>query len=151
MRPSETHLYKRVCPSICLLVHLSISPLGLCKNRVCRLIFAKMRSYTASNEQSCFESLRYYCCRFICLSVHLSLHICHMINTHRDTTRTHRCPFGLVLCRSVTPVQKPRFSAVFGHGEILYKNRLSVLRAFFATLLIHLSVRPSVPPCMSLF
>ena len=32
----------------------------------------------------------------VCPSVHLSLHICHMINTRRDTVRTHRCPVGLV-------------------------------------------------------
>ena len=34
-------------------------------------------------------------CRFICLFVHLSLHIWHIcsaeFNTHRDTVRTHRC------------------------------------------------------------
>ena len=29
--------------------------------------------------------------------VHLSLHIFHMINTRRDTARTHRCPVRLVL------------------------------------------------------
>ena len=31
------------------------------------------------------------------LFVHLSLHICHMINTRRDIVRTHHCPVGLVL------------------------------------------------------
>ena len=35
-------------------------------------------------------------CHFIGLFVHLSLHIWHMFNTHRDTVRTHRCPVGLV-------------------------------------------------------
>ena len=35
------------------------------------------------------------------LFVHLSLLICHMINTHRDTARTHRCLVGLVCSYSV--------------------------------------------------
>ena len=39
-------------------------------------------------------------CHLICLSVYLSLHICHIIsaqfNTRRDTVRTHRCPIMLV-------------------------------------------------------
>ena len=78
-------------------VRRSVRPLRLCKNRVSWLFLAAMRSYTKSYErQTCFESLLYYSCRLICLIIHLSLHICHLINTHRDTVRTHHCPVGLV-------------------------------------------------------
>ena len=34
--------------------------------------------------------------RFTRLFIHLSLHICHMINSRRNTVRTHLCPVGLV-------------------------------------------------------
>ena len=34
------------------------------------------------------------------LSFHLSLHICHMFKTRRDTARAHRCPVGLVMFQS---------------------------------------------------
>ena len=44
---------------------------------------------------------------------------------------------------SVTPVQKPRFSAVFGHGEILHWNKWST-NMFWESF--HPSVRPSVSP-----
>ena len=89
MRPSGTHLYKRVCPSV--------RPLRKCQNRVPRLFLATMRSYTESNDrQTCLEGFLYYSCRFFCLFVQLSLHICHMFNTRRATARTHLCPVGLV-------------------------------------------------------
>ena len=50
---------------------------------------------------------------------------------------------------SVTPVQKPRFSAVFGHGEILHWNKWStnmfweppLLLSCFTRLFVHLSLR----------
>ena len=88
-----------VCPSISWLVGPSVGPLRLCKNHVFRLFSATMRTYTESTErQTWFESLHYYFCRFICLFVHLPIHICHMINTRRDTVRAHRCPVGLVSC-----------------------------------------------------
>ena len=45
--------------------------------------------------------------------------------------------------RSVTPVQKPHFSAVFGHGEILHWNKWST-NMFWESF--HPSVRPSVSP-----
>ena len=44
---------------------------------------------------------------------------------------------------SVTPVQKPRFLAVFGHGEILHWNKWST-NMFWESF--HPSVRPSVSP-----
>merc|ERR1719334_959946 len=47
-----------------------------------------MRSYTESNDrQTSFKSLLYYSSRFICLFVHLSPYVCHMINRRRDTGR----------------------------------------------------------------
>ena len=65
---------RSVGPSVGRSVGRSVGPLRLCKTRIFWLIFAEMRSYTVSYErQSCFESLRYYSCRFICLSVHLSI------------------------------------------------------------------------------
>ena len=42
------------------------------------------------------------------LFVHPSLHICHMIDTRKDTVRTHRCPVGLVHC----------FLSLFVHGAL---------------------------------
>ena len=75
----------------------SVGPLRLCKNRGFRPFSATTRSYTESSaRQTWFESLHYYSCRSICLFVHLSIHMCHMINIRRDTVWTHRCPVGLV-------------------------------------------------------
>ena len=74
MRPSGTHLYKRVCPS----VRPSVRPLRLCKNRVSRLFLATVRSYTETNDQpTCFESLLYHLvvspvCSSICLSIYVT-------------------------------------------------------------------------------
>ena len=101
MRPSGTLLCKRVCPSVRpsvrWSVRRSVCPLRKCKVCVPRLFLTTMRSFTDSNDrQTCFESLIYYSSRFICLFVHVSLHICHMFNTRRDTAQTHRCPVGLV-------------------------------------------------------
>ena len=50
---------------------------------------------------------------------------------------------GLSVGPSVTPVQKPRFSAVFGYGEILHWNKWST-NMFWESF--HPSVRPSVSP-----
>ena len=90
MRPSGTHLYKRVCPfvrrsvgpsvrpSVRPSVGRSVGPLRLCKNRVSRLFLATVRSYTETNDQpTCFESLLYYSvvspvCSSICLSVYVT-------------------------------------------------------------------------------
>ena len=49
----------------------------------------------------------------------------------------------------VTPVQKPCFSAVFGHGEILLWNKSIILRVSFTTWLFHPSFCPSVSPYKS--
>ena len=50
-----------VCRSICPLVHLYVHPLRMCKNRISRLFFAMVRSFTEANDQpTCFESLLYY-------------------------------------------------------------------------------------------
>ena len=78
MRPSGTHLYKRVCPSVGPSVgpsvrrsvrRASVGPLRLCEDRVSRLFLATVRSYTETNDQpTYFESL------FIRRFVHLSLH-----------------------------------------------------------------------------
>ena len=91
---ASSHLYKRVCPSVRPLV----LPLRKCKNHVSWLFLATVRSYNETNDQpTCFESLLYsLLSHFTRLFVHLSLHICHMINTCRDTAWTHRCPVGLV-------------------------------------------------------
>ena len=74
--PSVTHLYRRVCLSI----HPSVHPcLCLCKDRVSWLSLATVRSCTESNDWlTCFESFLYYSCNFICLFVHLSLHMSHV-------------------------------------------------------------------------
>ena len=139
MRPSGTHLYKRVCPSVRWSIRPSVRPsfrpyvrpLRKCKIRVFRLFLAMMRSYTESNDRQ----------------------ICHWVS----------CVSGLVsrghaaLCLSVSegrsvgwsvmPVPKPRFAAVFGHGEILYWNKWStnmiweppLLLSRFTRLFVHLS------------
>ena len=97
VRQERISIRGSVRPSVHWSIRPYVHPLHKCKNRVSRLFLATMRSYTESNDrQTCFESLLYYSCRFICLFVHLSLHICHMFNTRRDTARTHRCPVGLV-------------------------------------------------------
>ena len=44
---------------------------------------------------------------FTSLFVHLSPHICHMINTRRDTARTHRCPVGLVISVARSGIKEP--------------------------------------------
>ena len=92
MRPSVTHLYKRVCPSVCPSVRPavrpsvrpsvgpSVGPLRLCKNRVSRLFLATVRSYTETNDQpTCFASL------FTRLFVHLSLHTYVTWSIHAET------------------------------------------------------------------
>ena len=97
MRPSGTHLYKRVCPSVCLSVHrsvrLSVRPsvclLRKCKNRVSRLFLATVRSYTETNDQpTCFESLLYYLVISpVCLSICLSIYMSHDQYTKRQPGR----------------------------------------------------------------
>ena len=47
---------------------------------------------------------------------------------------------GQSVGQSLTPVQKPRFSAVFGHGEILYWNKWST----------NMSWEPFPPVCSSI-
>ena len=97
MRPSGTHLYKRICPSVRPSVRRSVYPLRKCKNRVSRLFLATVRSYTETNDQpTCFDSLLYHLvvspvCSSICLSIYVTWSI------HADTVRTHRCPVGRVI------------------------------------------------------
>ena len=92
MRPSGTHLYKRVCPSVRRSVRRSVRPsvrpsVGpsvrpsrLCKKRVSRLFLATVRSYTETNDQpTCFESV------FARLFVHLSLHTYVAWSIHAET------------------------------------------------------------------
>ena len=60
--------------------------------------------------------------RFTRLFVHLSLRICHMINTRRDTVRTHLCPVGLVLFLPFFPFSS--FSTeIFRHISSLSEKR----------------------------
>ena len=114
-----SHLYKRVCPSVGPSVRPYVRPLRKCKNRVSRLFLATMRSYNESNDRlTRFESLLHYSCRFICLFVHLSLHICHMFNTRRDTARTHLCPVGLVF----------KYFHLLIHMDVEYKPYNKVMR-----------------------
>ena len=87
MRPSGTHLYKRVCSSVHplvgrsvrrlvgLSVSQSVRPLSQCKNRVFWLLLATVRSWTETNDQpTCFEGLLYYSvvCSSICLSIYVT-------------------------------------------------------------------------------
>ena len=94
MRPSGTHLHKRVCPtvgpsvrpsvrpsvgpSVRPSIRPSVRPLRLCENRVSRLFLATVRSYSETNDQpTCFESLLYYSvvsavCSSICLSIYVT-------------------------------------------------------------------------------
>ena len=105
MRPSGTHLYKRVCPSIGPSVGPSVSPsvhpsvgpsvrwsvrpLRLCENRVSRLFLATVRSYTETNDQpTCFESLLYYSVVFtVCLSICLSIYVTWSIHAETQSGR----------------------------------------------------------------
>ena len=105
-----TWLYMSLCRSVCPSVRWSVRrsvrrsvrpsvrPLHMCKNRVSRLFFGhgEILYWIKRNLRASFATLS-----FICLLVHLSLHICHMfiakVNTRGDTVRTHRCPVGLVI------------------------------------------------------
>ena len=92
MRLLGTHFYKRVSPP----VHPSITP-------VQKPHFSAVFGYGEILLFLCwikwstnmFWEPPLLLCRFICLFVHLSLHICNMFNSHRDTVRTHRYPVGL--------------------------------------------------------
>ena len=99
MRPSGTHLYKRVFrPS----VRPSVSPsvrMSVAQGQKPRFsaVFGHVEIlYRTKSSTNIFLEPSLLLSRFTRLFVHLSLHICHMINTHRDTARTHRCPVGLV-------------------------------------------------------
>ena len=101
MRLSGTHLYKRVCLSVSPLARLSVKPV----QKPCfSAVFGhdEILSWKGWNKWSknVFWELPLLPCCFIGLFVHLSLHICHMINTSKATARTHRCPVGLVLSLS---------------------------------------------------
>ena len=82
--PVHPWLYPLVGPSVGRSVRRSVrrpvGPLRLCKNRVSRLFFATLISYTETNDQpTCFESL------FTRLFVHLSLHTYVTWSIHAET------------------------------------------------------------------
>ena len=60
--------------------------------------------------------------RFTHRFVHPSLHICHMIDTRKDTVRTHRCPVGLVHLHVEYPPTWMKF--------VYYLTSNPLLRAF---------------------
>ena len=95
MRPSGTHLYKRVCPSVRWSVRRSVTPV---QNPRTSPVFdhGEILHWNKWSTNMFWEP-PLLLSRFTRLFVHLSLHICHMINTSKDTARTHRCPVGLVL------------------------------------------------------
>ena len=78
MRPSGTHLYKRVCPSVC----RSDGPLRLCENRISRLFWPQWDPPLTLNVLSA---------SFTTLSFHLSdrpsvsLYISHVQYTQRHS------------------------------------------------------------------
>ena len=110
MRPSGTHLYKRVCPSVGPSIRQSVGPLVRPSVRMSiRYASAKTAFLGCFRPRwdpilkqminqhvfrASFTTL--LLSRFTHLFVPLSPQICHMINTRRDTVRTHRCPVGLV-------------------------------------------------------
>ena len=69
MRPSRTHLYKRVCPSVRPSVRLSVCPLRLLENRSFRHFSAAMMSRIKSNTRK--NVLR---ASLETISFHLSVH-----------------------------------------------------------------------------
>ena len=86
MRPSGTHLYNRVCPSVRWSVRRSVGPLRLCKNRVSRQFLATVRFYTECKwSTNVFWVPPLLLCHFICQIVHLCLCISHMFNTRTET------------------------------------------------------------------
>ena len=98
--------------------------------------------------------------QFICSSIHPSI---HPLEARSFQMRPRISVRGFVrpsVCRSVrpsihrsvTPVQKPRFSAVFGHDEILhwiYCETNMIWEPPLLLLSFHLSVCPSVNPYVS--
>ena len=103
---ASSHLYKRVCPS----VRRSVGP------SVCPSVRPSVRRSVTPVQKPRFSAVFGHgeilhwnkwstsmfweppllLNHFTRLFVHLSLRICHMINTRRDTVRTHLCPGGLV-------------------------------------------------------
>ena len=85
MRPSGTHLYKRVCPSVhpsvrrsvCMYVTQGQKPRFSAVFGQCEIL--TWNKWSTSMFWEPFLPL----CRFTRLFVHLTLHICHMINTQR--------------------------------------------------------------------
>ena len=117
MCPAGTHLYKKVCPSIYWSVGLSV---GLS----IRYASLKITVFDASWLLRCWVSDRTLFnikpCLFICLFVRPSLHICHMINSPRNTIWTHCCPVGLVLMGSEENYKK--IFRVYEFYQIFSKN-----------------------------
>ena len=89
MRPSGTHLYKKVCPSVGPCVGESVTPMQ--KPRFSAVFgYGEILHWNKWSTNMFWESFH----PSVCTSA--SSYICHMINTRWDSARTHRCPVGLV-------------------------------------------------------
>ena len=104
MRPSGTHLYKMVCPSVGPSVRPSVrlsvtTPVQ--KPRFSAVFGHGDILHWNKWSTKMFWEPPLLLSHFTRLFVFLSLHMCHMINTRWDTARTHRCPVGLVFMFSV--------------------------------------------------
>ena len=123
---SDTQLYRRLCPSI--LVCWTI-----CKN---------------DRVKGKNEHFKYLICIFSCVHATLWPHVFRCVRQERISIRGSVRPSVRM---SVTQVQKPRFSIVFGHCEILYWNKWSTNMFWEPPLLLLKSFHPSVCPSISRF
>ena len=123
------HLYKRFCPSVGPSVRPSVGP---SVTPVQKPRFSAVFGHGKILNWNKWSTKRFWeppllLSRFTRLFVHLSLHICCMINRRRDTVRTHRCQFGLVLT-----AQKIEFWKIKKRIQVLFtQNFLSKFKKVF--------------------